>query len=86
MVAMKYWWSVPTPGLTALIVVTLLSAGAFELVALQNERLGLIYVGILSAEVVIIGAASLLHFNEAYSARETAGIGLVLLGTAIAWT
>jgi len=54
--------------------------------ALRQERLGLIYVGILGAEVVILGTVSFLHFDEVYTTRELAGMGLVLIGTAIAWT
>ena len=60
--------------------------GAFEVFALKGERLGLIYVGILGAEVVILGAISHLCFKEIYSARELTGMALVLVGTAIAWT
>jgi multidrug transporter EmrE-like cation transporter len=86
MVAMKNWWSMPSLGVTALIAFALLAAGAFEVAALRQERLGFVYVGILGAEVVIIGLASHWHFNEAYTYREVAGIVLVLVGTAIAWT
>ena len=32
------------------------------------------------------GSISLLHFDETYTVRELAGMGLVLVGTAIAWT
>ncbi|MCU4654802.1 hypothetical protein N8I71_18340 [Roseibacterium sp. SDUM158016] len=73
-------------GLALIIAAALLTAGAFEVFALRQERLGLIYVGILGAEVVFLGALSLLHFDETYSRRELVGIGLVVIGTAIAWT
>jgi drug/metabolite transporter (DMT)-like permease len=86
MFAMKSWAELPSLGLAIIIGAALLTAGAFEVFALRQERLGLIYVGILGAEVVFIGAASLFHFDETYSAREVAGIALVLIGTAIAWT
>ena len=56
------------------------------MMALKQERLGLINVGILGAEVVFIGSASLVHFKETYSAREVAGMSIVLIETAIAWT
>ena len=51
-----------------------------------QPALGLIYVGILGAEVVILGTISLFHFDETYTVRELAGMGLVLVGTALAWT
>ncbi|WP_262879477.1 hypothetical protein [Roseicyclus sediminis] len=86
MVAMKSWAELPSVGLALIIAAALLTAGAFEVFALRQERLGLIYVGILGAEVVFLGALSLLHFDETYSRRELVGIGLVVIGTAIAWT
>ncbi|MCO6383769.1 hypothetical protein [Oceanicola sp. 502str15] len=86
MFAMKSWASVPSLWVALGIGAALLVAGMFEAFALQRERLGLIYVGILGAEVVLLGVASLLHFEERYTLREGVGIGLVLLGTAIAWT
>ena len=86
MIAMKSWVELPSITLALIIGVALLAAGAFEVFALRHERLGLIYIGILGAEVVIIGVVSLLHFNESFSIREVAGMGLVLIGTAIAWS
>ncbi len=86
MMAMKTWTEVPSMGLIAIIGAALLTAGIFEMLALRQERLGLIYVGILGAEVVILGVASALHFNESYSTRELTGMAIVLIGTAIAWT
>lgn len=85
MIAMKTWWSIPGIWTAGIIVLALLAAGALEVAALRNERLGLIYVSILAAEVVIIGVASHVLFKETYSAREIAGVTLVLLGTALAW-
>lgn len=86
MFAMKSWAELPSIGLALIIGTALLTAGAFEVFALRQERLGLIYVGILGAEVVFIALVSLLHFDETYTRREIAGMALVLLGTAIAWT
>ena len=86
MVAMKSWAELPSAGLAVIIGAALLTAGAFEVFALRQERLGLIYVGILGAEVVILGTVSFIYFEEAYSVRELSGMALVLIGTAIAWT
>jgi hypothetical protein len=83
MVAMKSWSELPSIGLALIIGAALLTAGAFEVFALWQERLGLIYVGILGAEVVFIGLLSLLHFDETYTQRELAGVAIVLLGIAI---
>lgn len=44
----------------------------------------MIYVGILAAQVVIVETVSVFQFDEAYSYRKLAGMGVVLLGTAIA--
>ena len=85
MFAMKSWTEVPSIGVALVIGAALLVAGLFEVFALRHERLGLIYIAILGIEVLVIAAVSLFHFNESYSYREVAGIGLVLLGTAIAW-
>ncbi|SLN39520.1 hypothetical protein ROA7450_01879 [Roseovarius albus] len=86
MFAMKSWTETSSVVLVLAIGAALLTGGAFEMMALKQERLGLIYVGILGAEVVFIGSASLVHFEETYSTREVAGMGIVLIGTAIAWT
>ncbi|WP_420586510.1 hypothetical protein [Ruegeria sp.] len=85
MIAMKFWWKIPGVGLSLLIVATLLAAASLELAALREERLGIIYTGILGAEVILIAIASYFLFGENFSYREVAGIGLVLIGTALAW-
>ncbi|WP_254443570.1 SMR family transporter [Ruegeria atlantica] len=85
MISMKYWWKLPGAGLGLLIIVTLLAAATLELAALREERLGIIYTGILGAEVVLIAIASFFLFGESFSQREVIGIGLVILGTALAW-
>lgn len=85
MIAMKYWWKIPGVGLSLLIVATLLAAASLELAALREERLGIIYTGILGAEVVLIAIASFFLFGEDFSMREGVGIALVVAGTALAW-
>ncbi|QFT72205.1 hypothetical protein [Ruegeria sp. THAF33] len=85
MISMKFWWKLPGVGLTLLIVATLLAAATLELAALRNERLGIIYTGILGAEVVLIAIASYFLFGENFSYREGIGIALVIVGTALAW-
>lgn len=86
MVAMKSWAEIPSIFLALIIGAALLTAGAFEVWALRQERLGIIYVGILGGEVIILGTISFLLFEETYTARELSGMGIVLIGTAIAWS
>ena len=83
---MKSWWTIPTAGMAFIIALALLSAGAFEVAALRQERLRLIYVAILGAEVVIIGLTSILHIAETYSGREVAGMSLVAARAFIVWS
>jgi multidrug transporter EmrE-like cation transporter len=85
MIAMKFWWKIPGIGLSLLIMATLLAAATLELAALREERLGIIYTGILGAEVVLIAIASFFLFGENFSMREGIGIALVVAGTALAW-
>lgn len=85
MISMKFWWKIPGVGLGLLIVATLLAAATLELAALREERLGIIYTGILGAEVVLIAIASFFLFGEDFSVREGVGIALVVAGTALAW-
>ncbi|WP_254440398.1 hypothetical protein [Ruegeria arenilitoris] len=85
MISMKFWWKLPGLGLGLLIVATLLAAATLELAALRDERLGIIYTGILGAEVVLIAIASFFLFGESFSYREGLGIALVIAGTALAW-
>ncbi len=85
MISMKFWWNLPGLGLGLLIVATLLAAATLELAALRDERLGIIYTGILGAEVVLIAIASFFLFGESFSYREGLGIALVIAGTALAW-
>ncbi|WP_237215608.1 hypothetical protein [Ruegeria lacuscaerulensis] len=85
MISMKFWWKIPGLGLSLLIVATLLAAATLELAALREERLGIIYTGILGAEVVLIAIASFFLFGEDFSMREGVGIALVVAGTALAW-
>lgn len=86
MVAMKSWWTLPSLGVATIIAVALLTAGAFEVAALGREKLGLIYVAVMGAEVIILGVVSHFFFEEVYSVKEAAGMALVLVGTAVAWT
>ena len=86
MIAMKLWGlHGATPVIVAVAVAALLLAGGIEVLALREERLGMIYVGILGAECILIGAASAWLFGESFTGREIAGAALIVAGTALAW-
>lgn len=86
MIAMKSFASAPNTLLIIVIALALVGASAFEIFALKQERLGLIYVSILAAEVAILGAVSLFQFDETYTRKEVFGMAIVLVGTAVAWS
>ncbi|MBY8974248.1 hypothetical protein KHP62_00415 [Rhodobacteraceae bacterium NNCM2] len=85
MIAMKFWGQAPSYAIGLLIALMLLGGAWTEIEALKSERLGLIYVGILGAEVILIAAASWFLFGENFSTRELAGAAFILVGTALAW-
>ena len=86
MIAMKLWGQI-SPALLLAVIIAFAGAGIWmEIGALQVERLGMVYVLILGVECVLIAIASALWFGESFSPREIIGGGLIVLGTAIAWT
>ena len=86
MIAMKLWGvHGATPAIVTVAVLALLLAGGVEVLALREERLGMIYVGILGAECVLIALASAWLFGESFTTREIAGAALIVAGTALAW-
>ncbi len=86
MIALKLL-TTPGPKIAIALLIGLATAAAFwmEFEALKTERLGLIYVGILGAECVIIAVASWAFFGETFSMKEVAGAGLIVSGVALAW-
>lgn len=86
MVAMKLLSASPAAFLIAAIAVALLLGTGLEVLVLRGERLGMVYVAILGAEVVMIALVSTLFFGEAFTLRELAGCALVIGGTALAWS
>ena len=85
MLAMKSWDSLPMATATAAIVLALVGAVAFEILALRDGRLGLVYVAILGVECVMIALVSHFVLGETFSQREVAGAALIAAGTALAW-
>lgn len=86
MVAMKFWGQgVATPLILGVIVLSVAVGIFMEIEALREERLGMVYVGILAAEVVLVAVASKYLFGESFTAKELVGGGLIVAGTAVAW-
>ena len=86
MILMKYWGQF-SPILVLSLIALLMGAGvAFEINALQIERIGMVYVLILGIEVIIVAVASAFLFNETFTWKEIVGGALIVAGTAIAWS
>ncbi|MEM7742523.1 MAG: hypothetical protein AAF409_02330 [Pseudomonadota bacterium] len=85
MVAMKFWGQGVTPLIVAVTVAAVIVGVGLEIEALRTERLGLIYVGILGAECIMIAVASWWLFGESFSPKEVVGAVLIVVGTAVAW-
>lgn len=85
LLGMKLWGQFPSLALALIIAVCLAGAAALEFVALRGERLGLVYAAVLGVEVLVLAAVSHLALGEAFSARELAGIGMIVLGAALTW-
>ncbi len=85
MTAMKLWTQAPSAYLIGLIAVAILIGTGLEIIALKNERLGIIYVTILACEVGLVAAISHIFFGESFSTREILGCLLIVIGTALAW-
>lgn len=86
MILMKFWGQI-SPVLLITVLVLLMGGGAyFEIEALQSERIGMVYVLILGIEVILIALASGFLFGETFTWKEILGGGLIVVGTAIAWS
>lgn len=84
MVAMKSPAELPSVGLALIIGAALFTAATFEVFALRHEQLGLIYVGVLGLRWLSLLRS--LCFTLMKRTPFENWPGLVLVGTAIAWT
>ena len=85
-VAMKYWDSSPKIAIAALIVICLVSAVHFEIIALRGSALALTSVLIIGIETLLAFALGSALFGETYSKTTIAGAVLVLAGVALIYT
>ena len=86
LVAMKHWGAFPAPILAAVIALSMTLATTLEVLALRGERLGMVSATILGVEVAMLAAVSILLLGETLTAREAAGLLLIVLGGALAWS
>jgi len=85
MAAMKLWTQTHSTTLLVLVAITIILGTWLEIMALQVERLGMIYVTILACEVGLIALISCLIFGESFTTKEVLGCLLIVIGTALAW-
>ena len=86
MILMKYWGQLPPVLLITLVGVLMAAGVAFEINALQIERIGMVYVLILGIEVVVVALASAYLFHETFTWKEIVGGAFIVAGTALAWS
>lgn len=86
MMLMKVWGHWPLALMIGALAVASIGALWFDILALREERLGMVYVSILLVEAVMIAAASVWLFGESFSAREGLGVALMVGGAALAWS
>jgi small multidrug resistance pump len=86
MILMKMWGHWPLALMVGALALASVGALWFDILALREERLGMVYVSILLVEAVMIAVASVLLFNEGFSAREGLGMALMIGGAALAWS
>lgn len=86
MAGMKLWGQNPAPLLAALIALCMIGAVALEVMALRLDRLGMVYAAILGVEVVLLMLVSHFGFGERLTLREGAGVALIAVGAALAWS
>jgi multidrug transporter EmrE-like cation transporter len=86
MVLMKMWGAWSWPLMAAALIAVSVGAVWFDILALREERLGMIYVSVLAVESLLIAAVAVGLFGESFSTREAAGMALIVAGTAVAWS
>jgi multidrug transporter EmrE-like cation transporter len=86
MVLMKLWGAWSLPLMAGALIAASVGAVWFDILALREERLGMIYVSVLAVESLMIVAVSVGLFGESFSSREAAGMALIVAGTAVAWS
>ena len=84
MTIMKLWDSYPAGLMVAGIALCLSGAIWFEILALRQARLSMVYVAMLGAEAIMLAAVARFGFGESLMPREIAGATLIIIGTLVA--
>jgi multidrug transporter EmrE-like cation transporter len=84
MIIMKLWDSYPAGLMAVGIALCLSGAIWFEILALRQARLSMVYVAMLGAEAIMLAAVARFGFGEALMPREIAGATLIIIGTLVA--
>ena len=82
---MKVFTDLPVWFFAPVLTVALVAAIALEIHILKTERMGSIFVLILSLEVIMTMMCAYWILGEAYSLREMAGLAIIVAGIAVAW-
>ena len=81
---MKLWDSYPAGLMAAGIALCILGAIWFEILALRQARLSMVYVAMLGAEAIMLAMVARFGFGENLMPREIAGAALIIIGTLVA--
>jgi multidrug transporter EmrE-like cation transporter len=86
MAVMKLWDGLPVGAAVIALAFCVLGAVWFEILALRQARLGMVYVAILGAEAIMLALVARFGFGETFTPREVFGAALILTGTALSAT
>lgn len=82
---MKVHAGLPVWVFAPVLACTLVAAIVLEIHLLKTERMGSIFMLILSLEVVLTVICARWLLGETYSPREIAGLGVIVFGIAVVW-
>lgn len=84
MTVMKLWDRYPPGIMAAGLALCVIGAIWFEILALRQARLSMVYVAILGAEALMLALVARFGFGETLMPREIAGATLIVVGTLVA--
>ena len=82
---MKVSTELPVWVFAPVLAATLIAAIVLEIHVLKTQRMGSIFVLILSLEVILTMVCAYWVLGENYSLREMAGLAIIVAGIAVAW-
>lgn len=81
---MKVWFTMPVVVAVILVLVALAIAVILEIEVLRQARLGTTFILVLAFEVLLTAICGFVILGEVYTARQLAGLGIILLGIGLA--